>query len=259
MWDLTTFEALTTLKTFELFLLSGIVFLAGIVRGYTGFGLSAVVITSASLFLSPLKLVPILYLLEVAASVYMFRPTYRDVDRMMLLFLLLGCALGMPVGQYLLISLPVDGTKILLYSIVIVVALLVRSGYEFPYQINRKVSFVVGIATGLASGLAAVGGLVTMVVLLGIRFDVVRARATLVAMFFVLYIFGTLISVANGLATQGTLYTTMFLLLPLFIGVTIGQRSFLRTPKEKFRQYILRFLIILAGAGAVKIGLASGR
>jgi len=257
MWGLSAFEALTKLAGIELMLLTGVVFLAGVFRGYAGFGLSAVTITAATLFLPPLKLVPILYMLEVIASVHMLPSIHRDIDRMMLLFLLIGCALGMPIGQHLLIRLPVDGTRILLYTIVIVAALLVRSGYEFPFQMNRKASFVMGIAAGIASGLAAIGGLVTMVVLLGIRLDVVQARATLVAMFFALYLYGTMLSVANGLTTPDILYTVVFLLLPLFVGVAIGQRVFLRTSKEKFRRFLFGFLVVLSVAGSVKVGLAS--
>jgi len=247
------FEAFLDFETTELALLMGIVFLAGVARGYAGFGLSAIAITAGSLFLSPVKLVPILYLLEIIASVQMLKSVYREVDRMMLLFLLLGSALGMPIGQQLLLYLPVDGTRLALYAVVIISAFILHNGYTLPFNIDRKVGFTVGVMAGLASGLAAIGGLVTMIAFFGINFDVIRARATMVLMLFILYIYGTGISVFNGITTPASLQITLLLVLPLFIGVTLGQRSFLLTSQETFRKLMLGFLVILAVFGILTV------
>lgn len=259
MWDLPILEAFRELGVYKLVLLMGIVFLAGIARGYAGFGLSALVVTTGSFFLSPVKLVPVLYLLEIVASVHMLKSVHREVDGTMLLFLLLGCALGMPIGQQLLLCLPVAGTRVALYSVVIVATAILHTGYALPLRMDRKIGFVVGILTGLASGLAAVGGMVAMVALLGVNYDVLRARATMVAMFFILYIYGTVISFLNGITTPESVEMTGLLVLPLFIGVALGQRSFLLTSRERFSRLLRGFLAVLAGAGLAQVAFTGGK
>ena len=52
-------QELLTLTQTEFTLLAVIGFCAGLVRGFTGFALSAIVMASAALILSPLALIPI--------------------------------------------------------------------------------------------------------------------------------------------------------------------------------------------------------
>lgn len=246
----------------NILLLATIVFVAGIVRGYAGFGLSAIVVTAGSLFLPPAQLVPLAYLLEIGASVHMLRSVYRDVDRAMLGWLLLGCAVGVPIGQQLLLYLPADGTRLALSGLVLLATLALYSPYTLPYKltepVDRRFCLLVGLAAGLASGLAAVGGLVTMIALLGVDYDPVRARATLVVMFLALFGYGTLVSTLNGLTTLATVRTVLWLLPPLFLGVMVGQRQFLSTSTERFRRVVLGVLSVLAVVGVMRVVYNSG-
>ena len=47
------------------------IFFAAIVRGYSGFGFSLLAITSISLVLPPVQIVPSIFLMEVTASVHL--------------------------------------------------------------------------------------------------------------------------------------------------------------------------------------------
>ena len=242
----------------ETILLMVIVLIAGVVRGYAGFGLSAVAITIGSILFTPITLVPVLFLLEVVASFHMLKSVHRDIDWSLLFGLLLGCAIGMPVGQGLLLLLPVDATRVALYLVVITAAAIVHFGYSFRFGANWKSGIAIGVAAGLASGLAAIGGLITMIALLGVDYDVVRARATMVAMFFALYIYGTGIGVVNGITTLSSLYIAAAMILPLFLGVAVGQKGFLHTSRERFRQIMLGFLAVMAAGGILRVGVNNG-
>jgi len=69
-------QDLLTLSQTEFLLLAAICFCAGLVRGFTGFALSAIVMASAALILSPIALIPICWWLELVASAMM---QYRSV------------------------------------------------------------------------------------------------------------------------------------------------------------------------------------
>lgn len=235
-------------------LLLGLIFFAsGLVRGYAGFGLSAVAITAGSIFIEPVKLVPVLFFLEIIASTHMIRSVYRDVDRSLLLFSLIGCAIGMPIGQELLLYLPENGTRIALYSVVVISTLFLHSGVTITFAINRKFSVIIGLIVGVGGGLATIGGLAAMIVLIAANYDVVKARATMVVMFFVLYVYGLLVGSYNGIVTIDSVKLTGLFLLPLFIGLVLGQRQFLLTTKEQFLKYLLMFLTTISAVGLVRV------
>jgi uncharacterized protein len=79
-------------------LASGLVFLAAIVRGYSGFGFSLLAITSLSLVFAPAQVIPAIFMLEIAASLHMLPSIWRDVHWRSLGFLLTGTIIGTPVG-----------------------------------------------------------------------------------------------------------------------------------------------------------------
>lgn len=68
-------------------------FIAGIVRGCAGFGFSALLVSSASLFINPLLAVPLLVLLEVVVSIQLLFGVWRDALWKLLLFMTIGAVL----------------------------------------------------------------------------------------------------------------------------------------------------------------------
>ena len=54
---------------------------AGVVRGFTGFGFPLIVVTATSLVVAPVEVVPIALLLDVLASVRMLPSVRADIDR----------------------------------------------------------------------------------------------------------------------------------------------------------------------------------
>ena len=230
-----------------------IFFVAGIARGYSGFGLSAVAITAGSLFMEPVKIVPILYILEIVASIHMLRSVIKDVDKMLLIYGLLGCAVGMPIGQELLLYLPGSSTKIALYSIVVISTLFLHSGQTIPLTINRTFCLGIGLIIGVGSGLAAIGGVAAIIILLAVNYDVIKARATMVIIFFAMYVYGMIVGSMNGIVTIVSLKLSVLFLIPLIAGLILGQKSFLVTTKEQFLKFLLAFLTAISVVGLGRV------
>ena len=53
---------------------------AGIVRGFSGFGFSALTVAGISLFMAPAAVVPAVLVLEILASISVWRSAVRDLD-----------------------------------------------------------------------------------------------------------------------------------------------------------------------------------
>ena len=92
-------SALLDLTEIEIAALVLITFTAGLVRGFSGFALSAMVMASAVLILPPVELIPICWWLEMSASLLMARGGWRDADRGVVKGLVIGSALGLPLGR----------------------------------------------------------------------------------------------------------------------------------------------------------------
>lgn len=239
----------------QLGLLLGVAIVAGIVRGYSGFGFSAIVIAGASLVIPPATVVPALFMLEIAASVHMLPSVRRDIDYPNFWPMLAGCAVGLPLGQYLLVHLEPDMIRLYLALGVLISAVLIWRGISFRIGMNPALAALTGFLTGFGSGLASIGGLFAMVIFLGTRYPPAEVRAVFVAIFFAMYVYGVGLSVFNGLISMTTVFIALILFIPMILGIILGQRQYLSSTPEAFRRFALLLLMALASVGILRIAL----
>jgi hypothetical protein len=81
------------------------VFGAALIRRYSGFGYSALVITASSLVTNPPNFVAAVVALEMVMSVQAWRGTGRDIDRSRVGWLVGGAAVGLPLGLWALTAI----------------------------------------------------------------------------------------------------------------------------------------------------------
>ena len=91
-----------------------VVFAAGIVRGFAGFGFSALCVAGLSLFMPPAVVVPPVFALEVLASLTLLRSAWKHVDWGWLGWLVVGNALCIPLGVALLAYVDETGLRLLI-------------------------------------------------------------------------------------------------------------------------------------------------
>ena len=126
-----------------------IVLAAGVVRGFSGFGFSAVCVAGLSLFVSPARIVPAIFLLEVLASIGLLRGAARDVD--VAGSLAAGNAVCMPIGMALLAWLPEQTLRMLIGALLLTAAGLLRSGATLELRPTRGVRLAAGLVSGLST------------------------------------------------------------------------------------------------------------
>src|SRR5215813_7946121 len=109
---------------------SAAIFLAAVVRGFSGFGFSLLAITAISLFMPAREIVPSIFLLEVAASLNLIPSIWREIDWRGIAFLLVGYVIALPFGVYALANVPAPPMQLALGLFVISTALLMLSGFQ---------------------------------------------------------------------------------------------------------------------------------
>jgi uncharacterized membrane protein YfcA len=228
------------------------VFIAGIIRGYSGFGFAMVAVTSISLVLPPVQAVPTVLILEVLASIRLVPQVWKDIDWYSLRWLLVGSVFATPFGVYLLANIPVLPMRISISLMVLVAAILLMRGWAWKRMPGRSLILATGAACGLLNGAAAIGGPPVILLYLSSPAGITVSRASIIAYF--LGIDGMSLAMASlqGLTTSKTLLTTAVCLPPLLLGIGVGSRMFTKVDKDSFRHHVLILLIILSIAGLLR-------
>lgn len=229
-----------------------VVFVAAVVRGYSGFGASAILVTGIGLVMAPAEVVPIALLLEVVASLGLLRQVWGSVAWPMMGWLTAGAVLGTPIGMAFLSRVPADPMRVVISVLVLGACLALWFGFRLRSAPRRGHILGTGIASGLANGIAAVGGLPVVLFLLSAATGAAASRATLVVFFMLGDLYGTGIAAANGLVTGDVAARTALFCVPLLAGVALGNRQFLKTTPDSFRRFTLLLLVALASLGLVR-------
>jgi uncharacterized protein len=103
---------------------------AGVVRGFAGFGFSALSVAGLALIVSPAQVVPAIFILEVLASIGLLRGAWHDIDWPWLGWLVLGNALAIPLGIALLAWLPETPLRLVIGALLLLAAALLRGGFS---------------------------------------------------------------------------------------------------------------------------------
>lgn len=238
-------------------LLSVIIVLAGIVRGCIGFGFSALVVACGVLILDPATVVPMVAVLEIIASIQMAASTWRQIAVKPLVLLLIGTAIATPLGVMALVLLPADTIRLLLSSMILMLSLLLLSGWHYKGTVKSWNYIVMGLVSGVCNGAAAVGGLPVATFLASVRLSMPALRATLVMFFFVADIIFIISASGHSVYSESLLVLCAAMVLPMIIGIYIGGRLFDKLNEKVLRRSVICLLLVLSVIGLVKSALAS--
>jgi uncharacterized membrane protein YfcA len=234
------------LSSNELLVLSIVILIASVIRGYAGFGFSAIVVAGASFFLPTREVVPLVLLLEIVASVQMAKSVWQDVNWRMVFFILAGSVLCIPLGQYLLLRVAIEPMRVVAAILLLIVVTLTATGRSFPVANGRRGWFLIGTVSGFMNGLLAMGGMWVIVFLLGSGIKVATIRASLVALFFTTDSFAVLTGTGHGLINFSIVVRFIWVLPALFLGVWLGSRKFEGTNPDTYKKVVLMVLAGLA-------------
>jgi uncharacterized protein len=222
------------------------VFGAAIVRGYSGFGFSLLAITSLSLALPPATFIPSIFMMEIAASLYLLPGIWHEIHWRAILWLAVGYLFGVPFGVYALANVPSAPLVLALAVFVLAAAVLLMRGFALKHMPGRPATFATGIAAGLCNGAFGVVGPPVILFFFSSPAGQAAGRASIIAFFLLTDITGLAWQGWNGLLNMAVLWHALIFLPALFAGIWLGNRSFRGADPAVFRRWILRLLMLLA-------------
>ena len=208
---------------------AGVLLAAGFVRGFSGFGLSAVVVAGIALVAAPAVAVPLAIVLEVAASLFQARSVRREIAWREVLALFAGGVVGNPIGILLLETVAPSRLKIAVYGCILLASILLLLARSQPKTLSAATWLAVGVAAGIVNGATALAGLLIVTVMTLTATPAARMRATLVAYFLLSNGYAVALLAWRGLIDRA-LVELVVLALPLVaIGIVAGSLRFLDT------------------------------
>ncbi|MCH2067773.1 sulfite exporter TauE/SafE family protein [Shimia sp.] len=234
-----------------------ICFVAGMVRGFSGFALSAVVMAIAVMFLAPITLIPILWFQEMTASLLMVRGGMKDANRRVVTGLVLGSAFGLPIGLSLTQSLPVDTSKLVALSVIVVLAATQLAKLRLPVLATRPGLWGSGILAGIVTGLAGVGGMVVALYVLASNAPAREMRASLVMFLFASSVISLATLTYFGVMNTESALRGLALAPASALGVIAGKSLFRPAWEPYYKPFCLCLLIGLATLGILRQGIGA--
>lgn len=225
--------------------------IAAFVRGYSGFGFSALVIAASSLVTSPLNFVAVVMFCEFLMTFQQWAMVARHVDWRRVTLLMVGAGVGVPLGLWLLTGLGVDAARAVISGYVLVMCFALMAGWTLKRRVGDRSHFVAGIISGVANA-AGMGGLPVATFFAAQGVSAAVFRGTLIAYFALLDIWSAPLMWWHGMVSLDTLIAAALSLPIIGVGIWAGGRHFLNTDPQDFRRFSIILLAGLAVMGLLK-------
>ena len=242
-------QALATPGLVWLMLVIGI---AGLVRGFAGFGTALILVPVANIFLDPKQVVTVIVLTGIASNAVILPRAWRQGSRGEVGVLVVAAVVTVPIGLWLLEVL--DKTTVR-WAITVVAGGMLGAmvcGWRFSGAVTKPVILAIGAAAGILGGATGLTGPVVILFYLAGQAVAQSVRANTILFLAALDV----VILANlfiaGDVTLGLLILALVLSVPYAMTTVIGQALF--DPKhEKLYRYLAYSVIGLAVVSGLPI------
>ncbi len=221
-----------------------IALVAGLARGFSGFGAALIFMPLASALVGAQVAAPLLLVIDLAFTSPMIRPAFAQVKLQQVALMALGAAVTVPLGSWLLAITDPLALRWMIAVLAISMLALLVSGWRYSGEPQPRYTVLVGCLSGLFTGIAQLGGPPVVAYLMGGK----NAAAPMRAFFIVFFFATTLLSIASyalGQLFTGEVFRLAVIVGPGYgIGLFGGSLLFRFASEELFRRVC--FLLIAA-------------
>jgi uncharacterized membrane protein YfcA len=225
---------------------------AAFVRGYSGFGFSAIFIAFAALVTNPLPLIPVVFACEILMTAFQARGIRGHVDWRRVLYMLGGAAVALPFSVSVMLSVGAETARIIISTIILVMSLVLLTGWTLQRRIGALGHGVVGMISGACNS-AGIGGLPVAAFMSAQPMQAATFRATMIVYLTGLDMITLPLLWAGGLVTWDTAIGLVMAFPLLGLGVWLGGRQFLSASPSTFRRFAVMLLMTLSVLGLLRV------
>jgi uncharacterized membrane protein YfcA len=223
--------------------------LAGLARGFSGFGSALIFIPLASATLGPRLAAPLLMLVDNLTTFPLIPAAWRRADRGEVASLVAGALVGAPLGTWLLLHLDAETLRWGMCVLAIAMLALLASGWRYHGRPALPLSLAIGAASGLLSGAAQMGGPPVVAYWLGGAITAARVRANIMLFFAASGVISAVTYLVSGLLTPAVLLLTVLVAPAYALGIWGGSHLFGLASEASFRRACFVLIALAAVLG----------
>lgn len=222
--------------------LVGAVFIAGVVRGFSGFGTALVFVPIAATVAEPIWVITMMLIFDLFGPAFLIPRAWRDGEPRDVGVLSMGALIALPLGVYVLTKLQPDIFRWFVSVLSLTMLALLVSGWRYRRALNQVATGAVGMVSGFLSGVAGLPGPPVILSYMSSprRAAVVRAN-TMMFLFFT-DILALMVFAVKGLLMLFPVLVGGLLSAPYALGGYIGQLIF-NPEKERVYRYVAYAII----------------
>ncbi len=232
-----------------LMLLLAAAFVAGVVRGFAGFGTAMVFIPMAALVAEPIYAILMMMTFDFLGPIVLLPRAWRDGEPRDVGLLGIGAIIGLPFGVYLLTRLDPVIFRWIVSALAISLLILLASGWRYRNPLNAIMTSVIGVISGFLCGVAALPGPPVILSYMSSprRPEVIRGNTMMYL--FLVDILTFIVFGIKGLLVLLPLLIGAILGIPYTIGGLVGQWVFNPDKEHIYRRVAYAIILFSAVAG----------
>jgi uncharacterized membrane protein YfcA len=220
--------------------------IAGLVRGFSGFGAGMIFMPGASIILGPKLAVVVLLLLDSVPALPIILPAMKIVSWRTVMPTILGYGLLVNVGVWYLVHGDTEVLRWAMSGVIFSFVAILWSGWRWDGPRPTALSVSVGGVSGFLGGAMQLSGLPVMIYWLAGRDPSVRIRANIIGFFLASSVLAAIAFWWNGLFVREIL-APLAICTPLYAGgLYIGQRFFSGSSEAGYRRFTLILILCVA-------------
>ena len=220
--------------------------LAGVVRGFSGFGSALVLAPALSALYGPATAVPAALLMELALAVPFVPPALRRVEFRQLGVLALGALATVPLGAWLLLAIDPQLIRWAISGLVLTLVAIVAFGWRYHGRPTAVATAVTGALSGMLNGATGLAGPPVIFYYLSGVDSAERMRASFIVFFSWVDLLAIVSYAAADTLTGVTATLALWLAIPYVAGAAAGARLFREASEQLYRRVGLAVLTAVA-------------
>jgi uncharacterized protein len=219
---------------------------AGMVRGFAGFGAAMVMTPVFSALYGPEVGIVLCMLLEIVVALPLLPRAVRHVDWRVIGLLLAAAIVGAPLGNFVLTLVAPQPMRWVISAIVLSAVAMLASGWRYSGGPRPVATLAAGAVSGFLNGLSGMAGPPIAFYYLASTEAAVKVRANLTTYFVFVDLVALSLFFGRDLVGWNTAVQSAFLAPAVILGGLIGERLFPLASEGFYRRLALGLLVAVA-------------
>ncbi|APX90732.1 hypothetical protein BV394_14245 [Brevirhabdus pacifica] len=243
-------QSVTELAAIEgIYLLVAAALIAGLLRGFSGFGSAMVYLPIAAQVLPPIWVLTTLIMMDLLGPIPSVPKAWRAGDPRDVMRLGLGTLVGLPLGIALLVLMAPETFRYVVSFLTLALVAALAGGVRYNGQMDRRMVYGTGGVAGVVGGAVGLGGPPVIMLYMASPLPAERIRANILMYLMVFDVLTLGAYLVSGLLVFKAILLGLMLAVPFLVAVQVGAWMFNPAHGRLYRAVAYAIIVLSALMG----------